>query len=222
MENRRWNQGIEDVYACEKAYVTSGCRFRTVGMDDWTCSHETGVESMVRWSLTSEELREAHDSWIVVFRVAGVGVHVTATHVCARVMDSHEKLFAKTCTPDEIMESVRTLLGPKGRRVFFVPGRDERRSLEPGHVGHAITVDAVHRHFPGQEAMSLEIVSRLAREVCSRWIGVDARRWLGTLSEDDTDADAAVSESLSLAVRADAAMLLRLLVTPADAFTAAA
>lgn len=171
----------------------------------------TGVEAMLNWSLSSDILYQSRDMAIAVFCVSHDTVHVSVTHVVHRQLETQELFFGSEVAFEDFGVAVREALPRCAHLYFFTPSKFERHQLSERHLGRYLNCQYLPSIQSGVVVMTLDMLSQIARRACTRRIGADAKRWLELISASDSDE---AHESLSLAVKADAAALLRLLVTP--------
>ena len=184
-------------------------------------TRSTSVEALLRWSLTRDMLRAGSKVIICVFTAVEHAVHVTLTRVREDSLDTNQWIFSPDTRFEDVIDGIRSEFDTENQCYLFTPGRDTVRDLYAGHLGHQLTRHRLKACFPHANVLHLDNFARLAQRVFPRFIGADTRHWLEQITRNQspsapiqTQAD---NDYLTLAVHADSAVILRLLVTPGSA-----
>ncbi len=180
----------------------------------------TSIEAFLRWSLTRDTLMAGSMISFIVFTVIEEAVHVTLTQTNEDNLEMHQWIFAPEATLDEVFIEISRELHPGTRCYLFTSGYSTLCRMPSSHLGSSLTTQRLKEHFPGSSVIHLECLARLASRFLPRILGSDTRHWFRKLMQSDSlwNHDSAAQELLMSAASTDSAMILRLLVTPADCF----
>ena len=180
----------------------------------------TSVEAFLRWSLTRDTLMASSMISFIIFTVIEEAVHVTLTQTHEDDLEMHQWIFAPETTLDEVCMELFKELHPGTRCYLFTSGYSTLCRMPSSHLGSSLTTAMLKQHFPGSSVIHLECLARLASRFFPRFLGSDTRHWLRKLMQSSSllCGDSAAQDLLLSAASTDSAMILRLLVTPADNF----
>ena len=182
--------------------------------------HAASMENFVRWSLTRDVMDAGANVSFSVFTAVSRGIHVSLTQFVDGNMETRQWFFGGERSLEAIFEELDSCRQPGRVWYVFTPGAWERGSLSADHPARYLDRAHIMSVAPDARVIHTDCLARLARGVMARRLGVDVRRWAEAVYSDGMYDGEEAEDCLTLAVRADSAMILRLMVMPASALCA--
>lgn len=185
-----------------------------------THTRSNSIEAFLRWSLTRDTLMAGSMISFIVFTVIEEAVHATLTQTNEDDLEMHQWIFAPETSLNEVLTELSRELHAGTRCYLFTSGYSTFCRMPSDHLGSCLTSSILKQYFPDAPVIHLECLARLASRFLPRILGSDTRHWLRKLMQSNTMLchDSTAQDFLTSAARADSAMILRLLVTPANCF----
>lgn len=182
--------------------------------------HASSMENFVRWSLTRDVMDAGEHVSFSVFTIVTRGVHVSLTQFVDGELETRQWFFGMESSLESIFEALSSCRQAGRAWYVFTPGAWERGNLRADHPARSLDRAHIMSVAPDARVIHTECLAQLARGVMARRLGVDVRRWAEAVYSDGVYDGEEAEDCLTLAVRADSAMILRLMVMPASALCA--
>ncbi|MBQ9243452.1 MAG: hypothetical protein IJ165_09575 [Proteobacteria bacterium] len=183
--------------------------------------HATSMEGFVRWSLTREVMSAGVHVSFSVFTVLSHGMHVSLTQFVGGELETRQWFFGAEMCLESIFSEIAQYRRSDTEWYVFTPRAIERCGLGWDHPARNLDRAHILALSPEARVIHIDYLERFARGVMVRRLGVDVRLWAERVyGEGVPDVSGEAEDCLTLAVRADSAMILKLMVMPVCALCA--